>query len=288
MISKIKSFDTVLIYLLITILSYFTLFQFLDRMVIQMWDEGQNAINAYEMIQRNSWLVKYFRGEPDMWETKPPFFIWHVIILMKLIGYSELALRIPSAGYTFGSLLVMVVFSQNFFRNKYIGLVVSVIMLSSYGVVSRHYARTGDNDATLVFYLLLSCLSYFRFLHDTKHKRKYFYIFMASLFFAFFTKSVVGFILLPGMFLYTIIARKLKYLYTFKDVYWCSAIFVILAGAYYWYHEQQTPGYFKVVFGGEFGAGVRENVTYSWYYIENFWNNRFSKWLLFLPVALII
>lgn len=288
LVAFFKRYENLFLYSLILILSYFALFQFLDRMVVQFWDEGQNACNAFEMIHRDSWLVKYFEGNPDMWETKPPFFIWHVIILMKIIGYTELSLRLPSAIYTLGSLLVMMVFSSRFFKNKYIGVLASLVILSSYGVVSRHYARTGDNDATLVFYILLSFVSYFRFLHVEQHKRKYFYLFIVSLFLAFFTKSVVGFVLLPGMFIYTVIAGKLKYLLSTKDVYFGTIGFIALASLYYWRHEVLTPGYFKVVLGGEFGAGVRQQDSFSWYYFQNFWTERFSRWILLLPVALLL
>lgn len=287
-IAFFKRYESLILYTLLIILSYFALFQFLDRMVFQYWDEGQNSVNAFEMIHRGSWLVKYYCGEPDMWETKPPFFIWHVIVLMKLIGYNELAMRLPSALYTFGSLLVMMVFAQNFFRNRYIGFLASIIVLSSYGVVSRHYARTGDNDATLVFYILLSFVSYFRFLHDEKHKRKYFYLFIFALFFAFFTKSIVGFIFLPGMFIYTLLAGKLKYVLTCKDVYIGSSIFITLAVAYYWRHEILTPGYVKTVLEGEFGAGARPQDSFSWYYLQNFWADRFSRWIVLLPIAIVI
>ena len=43
---------------------------------IEDYDEARHGINAYEMIQNNDYLVHTFRGEPDLWNTKPPLSFW--------------------------------------------------------------------------------------------------------------------------------------------------------------------------------------------------------------------
>jgi len=274
-------------YLLFLAFAYFPLFHHIGNFVVRFWDEGQNAVNAFEMIQRNSWLIKYYDGKPDFWETKPPFFVWHLIVSMKLFGYSELALRLPSALYTLLGCFLMIRFSDKFLKNKYIGFVAGLVIVTSLGVVGRHNARTGDTDATLVFYLLLSTLSFFQFLHSPEHKKKYFWIFSTSLFIAFFTKSVIGGLLLPGMFFYALYAKKIKYIFCFRDFYIALPLFLLLIGAYYWYHEVQTPGYLHSLIDGELGGRYTDETSgFSNFYILNFWNWRFSKWLFAVPLAL--
>lgn len=276
----------ILFFFVFFIIAYFPLFHHLDHLVIRLWDEGQNSVNAFEMLQRGSWFVKYFNGEPDMWETKPPFFIWYVIVFMKLLGPTELSLRLPSALYTLAGCFLMIRFTDKSINNRYIGFVASIIVITSLGVVGRHNARTGDTDATLVFYLLLSTLSFYLFLHKEKLKRQYFWLFSTSLFLAIFTKSITGCLMLPSLFIYALIERKLKYIFSFRDLYLALILFSALLFAYYFHHESLTPGYLASLYDGELGGRYTDHSSgFSWFYFENFWKNRFSFWFWLLPVS---
>lgn len=275
------------VYLIYCVLAYFALFHHLDSLVVRFWDEGQNAVNAFEMIQRNSWFIKYYNGKPDLWETKPPFFIWHVIGFMKILGFSELAMRLPSALYTLFGGFYLIYFSGKYLQNRYVGLLAAVVVITSLGVIGRHNARTGDTDATLVFYLLLSTLSFFQFLHIHEDKKRHFWFFATSLFIAIFTKSIIGVIFLPGMFLYTVITGKLGYIFKLKDVYIAIPIFAALVAAYYWYHETETPGYITSLYEGELGGRYASgSKRFSFYYLKNFWDSRFTHWIIAVPLAL--
>ncbi|MBJ6109715.1 hypothetical protein JAO73_11875 [Hymenobacter sp. BT523] len=41
-----------------------------------MWDEARLAVNATEILQSGDWLITRYDGQPDLWNTKPPLFIW--------------------------------------------------------------------------------------------------------------------------------------------------------------------------------------------------------------------
>jgi len=83
-------------YVVLMGLIYFPIFAHLETLPVRIYDEARLAINAYEMFNNGNWIVTYFDGQPDMWNTKPPLFIWFQVIGMQIFGVGELALRLPS------------------------------------------------------------------------------------------------------------------------------------------------------------------------------------------------
>src|SRR5690606_31525207 len=134
-------------YLLLAILIYLPLFEFLDSLTIQIWDEARLAINAYEMLNNGNFIVTYFEGEPDMWNTKPPLLIWFQVLFMKILGVNELAVRLPSAIAALFTCITLLVFSLKYFKRFWFGFIVVFILVTSSGYVNIHASRTGDYDA---------------------------------------------------------------------------------------------------------------------------------------------
>ncbi|UOQ78563.1 hypothetical protein MUN84_08455 [Hymenobacter sp. 5516J-16] len=65
---------------------------------IYLWDESRVAVNAAEMALNNNWLVAHFEGQPDLWNTKPPLLLWLQVLSIKLFGFNEVAIRLPTVG----------------------------------------------------------------------------------------------------------------------------------------------------------------------------------------------
>src|SRR4029453_9579474 len=63
-------------------------------------DEGLHAAIAQEMVERGDYLVPRFLGEP--FPDKPVFFFWAMAGSLRLLGFSEPAVRAP--GLAFGLL----------------------------------------------------------------------------------------------------------------------------------------------------------------------------------------
>jgi len=74
----------------------FPIFLNLETLPIRLWDESRLAINAYEMYENNNYLIPYFQGQPDMWNTKPPLMIWSQVFFFKVVSPGELAVRLPA------------------------------------------------------------------------------------------------------------------------------------------------------------------------------------------------
>src|SRR5690606_5022387 len=85
------------IYVLLLVVFYFTIFYRLDAKILREWDEARNAMNAVEMIENSNPIIRYYEGVPDMWEVKPPLLTWFQVITLTVFGKNELGVRLPSA-----------------------------------------------------------------------------------------------------------------------------------------------------------------------------------------------
>jgi len=112
------------------------------------------------------------------------------------------------------------------------------------------------------------------------------------------TKSAAALMILPGIFIYTLIKKKLLFLLKSKDFYIGIFIFLLLVGGYYGLRELYNPGYLMAVWENEFGGRFLETIEGHkhgfWYYYENMIgdnggraDNRFTTWMLLIPCGII-
>lgn len=79
-----KSLFSAVIIIIITVLSYFPVFNNLGKFQIRMWDEASYANNSIDMLLTNQNIfVVEKQGKPDLYNTKPPFVIWLQALSMK-------------------------------------------------------------------------------------------------------------------------------------------------------------------------------------------------------------
>lgn len=167
--------EFIAILLLFLVACYPVFFFRLHLPSIRMWDESRRAINALEMSINNNWLVTHYDGQPDMVGTKPPLLIWCIVLAMRVFGYNEFALRLPSAICAMSTTIIIFLFGARYFNELKIGLISSLVLITSIGYVGEHVARTGDFDAMLVLWITIYSLSFFAYLHCSS-SRKNFYL----------------------------------------------------------------------------------------------------------------
>ena len=276
-------------YLLILLLIIIPVFQHLGSLTIRLWDESRLAINAYEMYHSGNYLVPTYEGEPEMWNTKPPLMIWLQVISMKLFGASEVSIRLPSAFAALFTCLLILLVAVRYVKNFWFGFICILVLLTSFGYFDHHAIRSGDYDSLLTFFLTLGCFSFFFFLETAQ--KKYIYFFFISLTLAVLTKSSAALIILPGLFIYTLIKRKMLFLLKNKDVYIGLSIFLLLSCAYYFLRELYNPGYINSVLANEFGGrflNTIENHKHGfWFYYNNLIDSRFKEWILLIPCGVL-
>lgn len=281
-------FITYFKYLLLAILVYMPVFGHLDTLTIRLWDESRLAVNAFEMYKNGNWLVTYFNGLPDLWNTKPPLMIWLQVLFMKILGVGELAVRMPSAIAGFFTCIVLLVFSIKYIKDFWFGFIAVLVLVTSQGYISLHAVKTGDYDALLTLFTTLYCFLFYTYLETGK--KKYIYLFFINLALAILTKSVAGLLFLPGLFIYTLWQRKLILLLKTKDFYFGIGILLVIVGGFYFLREIQSSGYWEAVhkneLGGRYMAALENHKGDFWYYYNNFITNKLTAWYLLIPCGL--
>lgn len=116
MISKERNTKLWIHYSVLTVLCILVLFVKLGSFHMKTWDESMFAVNTYEMLKNGNYFSLYYNGLPDLYNTKPPLTNWLQLLCVKMLGYNELAIRIPSALATF----LVIVFHSNLLPNTLI------------------------------------------------------------------------------------------------------------------------------------------------------------------------
>ena len=139
------------------VLTFFRFFYKLGAEVVQHTDEAWHGVNVYEMYESGNWMVPTQYHEVD-YASKPPLNFWADLILFKLIGPSELALRLPSAISGFVTYLILIGY---LWKNK--GLEAAVFFAAAFPALREcfrfHMFRTGDMDAMFGLFFVLAVLA---------------------------------------------------------------------------------------------------------------------------------
>lgn len=277
-------------YVLLAALIYMPVFGHLDTLPIRIWDESRLAINAYEMQKDGDFIVTHFNGNPDDWNTKPPFLIWIQALFMKFFGINELAVRLPSAIAVLLTCAAILIFSIKYFKNFWFGFSAILILITSQGYIHTHSGRTGDYDAMLTLFTTLSALLFYAYCETSKYK--FLYLFFLFLALAVLTKSISGLLFLPAFLIYTLIRKKIYIFLSNKHFYFGFLGFVFIVVGYYLLREIKSPGYLDAVqrneLGGRFLEVIEEHQNYFWYYYDNLIDLRFNPYYFLLPLGFII
>ena len=266
----------------------------LGTLPIRLWDESRQAVSALEMMEGGNPLVPTYLGKPDMWNTKPPLLIWLQVASLRAFGFSEVAIRLPSALAALATVGIVFWFCAKALGNPRIGLFAGLVLVSSRGYVGPHVARTGDYDALLTLWTTASALSFFLFLETSVDGRKPWYLggtagYMAL---AVLTKATSGLLVLPGVAIYALLRGRARSLFRCRGLLPSLALFLAVVGGYYGLREHRNPGYFAAVLkndvGGRFFSTIEQHEGPFDYYYTRLRDTRFSPWLYYLPFGLAV
>jgi len=274
------------------ILCYFPLCNRIDLYCIQAWDESRNITNAIEMLGNHQWLTRYFEGKPDMWDLKPPFLVWLQAASFSIFGFTETAARLPSMFFSMSTALLLIWMGYKLTGKVYPGILGALIMVSSGGYYGEHMARFGDHEAMLGFFI--TAMIFFAWLYSETSKKIYLTLTIASLFLGWFTKNIIAFMFLPGMFLWFLTRGKVKD-FLLSKTFWIGCILMLcLIAAYYILRERSSPGYMHEVWMNElFGRYFDKSENYHyhkndfWYYWQGFVDGRFYPFIYLFVIGLV-
>lgn len=192
-------------FIFIAVITFFSTLVYISQSEVKEWDESRNGINAFEMLQRGSWLVPYFEGEVDTWNAKPPLFHWCIMLSYKLFGMNTFSMRLPSLLATIGFFFVFYHFML-LLVNAQLAQLACIILLTCKAVLGDHIGLTADFDSLLLLFLMISVYFSGRY-RQTGNRLS---LVWASVFtgLAFWTKGAAGLLLLPSLTAYLVFSRK--------------------------------------------------------------------------------
>jgi 4-amino-4-deoxy-L-arabinose transferase-like glycosyltransferase len=176
-------------------------------------NEGLYAQIAWEMLQRNDFVIPFLNGVPYI--EKPPLLYWFIAFLYAFFGKSVFAARfIPT---TFGMLtcLSLYLFSKKL-RQEKLGFYASLLLGSSLGFII--FSRMVFFDILLTAFFTFAVLCFFLWNHDkNKNWLRLGYGFSAL---ALLTKGFLSIVLIGLIFLifFTIKYKNLKWIFEILDL----------------------------------------------------------------------
>ncbi len=268
---------------------YIFLFVKLGVPHIRLWDEGWFTVHAIEMWQNGSWFVSYFNGEPSFISSKPPLQTWLQITSLQFFGISELTLRLPSAIASAMSVLLIYSFGKRNYTTEF-GLVSAAVLLTSIGFIGFHTSRGAEADAFLTLTLIIQAFTFFEFLQSKKWK--WMVGFAIALVASFWTKSVAGFLMLPGYLIYALIfdSSSITLLAKSWQFYVLLVAMLVFIAGYVVIRETNQPGYISMFFKsniGRYTKSVGHSHSFS-YYLNNMLRGRYTWWFALFVLGVVM
>jgi 4-amino-4-deoxy-L-arabinose transferase-like glycosyltransferase len=272
----------------LSLLIYLIIFLKLGSFHMRWWDESMFAVNTYEMMNNGKYFTPFFDGVPDLFNTKPPLNNWLQIIFVKLFGYNELALRLPSA--IAASLSVIIVFI--FLRNNYDRLwawLSALVLLTSIGFVGFHTARTGDSDSLLTLFILAANIYLLKFIRE--EKASCIFLFFVFITFAFAAKMHAGLLFGPAYLILLYREKKLRK-FIFHPFFWSGLLlFVSVAVGLVLLREGDSPGYLREILSKDAGRIFKEVEDHGespFFYLDKLMKERFSTWFILAILGILL
>jgi 4-amino-4-deoxy-L-arabinose transferase-like glycosyltransferase len=182
----------------ILVIAGFLIFVNLGSNHLIPWDEAIYAQVAKNMVRSGTYLIEYW-VPAKVWFEKPPLYMWLMAGFMKLLGFTELAARLPSALLGLATVILTYIFGKKLF-NKSVGFISALAIVTT--VQFLYYARASMLDVSTTFFITLSLYLYYLF--KTRAKTGFLLTILsgASLGLGVMTKGVVGLIPFPVIGLY--------------------------------------------------------------------------------------
>ena len=272
---------------LLGIMALLALFTDLGGPTLRQWDEARLAVNALEMVQSGNWLVTTFSFEPDLWNTKPPLMIWLQASLIRLLGPTEWAVRLPAALAALGTICLVYQLMAKFLRRPLGGLLAGTVLLSALGFLGEHHGHTGDYDALLTLAHTITAMSVLLLL-ETGNRRWWAGV-GVGLIVATLTKGVAVLLPLPGLALYCLAYQRGRRLLRAPEFWVLLLVWAAVGAGWYILREHQAPGYWAAVnyneLGGRFGTALEDHQEPWYHYLTEMWHRKFVPWIYFVPLV---
>jgi len=144
--------------LIIIVLAFTLVFWQLGSTHLIPWDEAIYAKIAKNMVVTNEYIFQTWK-QHQPWYEKPPLYMWMSAGFMQILGFAELAPRLPSAIFGFGLVILTYLFAKKLFGT-------TAAFFASLSLVTTtqflYYSRTGMVDVTTAFFVTAALIVYYK------------------------------------------------------------------------------------------------------------------------------
>jgi 4-amino-4-deoxy-L-arabinose transferase-like glycosyltransferase len=202
-----------------------------------------HGATSKEMVLSGDWVTPFYNGEK--FYDKPPFFNWLVACSFLLLGFTEVAARLPAALLGTGTVLLTYMLGRRLFHAR-VGFLGAVILATSIEFIIL--SRSVVHDIALAFTVTLSMYAFYRALNATRIRFSHLALGYFSIGLAVLSKGPVG-LLLPALSLMfylqlngqLVLGTRLKLL-------WGGIIICIVAAPWYVLMAVRNPDYISYFF----------------------------------------
>lgn len=277
--------------LLFLVVLYFPVFHYLGHHTLHIWDESLFGLRALYMLQHGEYMFNFNLYEDffDHANTKLPFTTWIQVVSMSVLGTGELALRLPISIIFLLTVYFIIRYTYKHLGSPLIGVIFTLILLCSEGIVRNHMLRSGEHDMPFICYLIVGIVAYFQYLQSKESR--HIILFTVSMIAAFLTKNLLAGVVIPGMLLYTLLCGHKNVLADKKIWYSCLAIIAAYTIVIYTLHIQNS-GFLTRMWDYELMGRYTEakdgHKGDFWYFIRDLALTHFRFYFWMVPISLII
>ncbi|MEN8149419.1 MAG: glycosyltransferase family 39 protein [Planctomycetota bacterium] len=261
-------------------------FAFLGSRPLWNVNEGMHSATSKEMILTGDWITPHHNGKP--FYDKTVLHNWFVAISLMVLGFTEVAARLPAALLALGTVLVTYWMGRRMF-GKWAGFFGAVVLATSVMVVVL--SQTIIHDSSLCFFVTLALAFFYRGYSAEDGGGKWFLFSCASLGMALIAKGPVGLVLPAGViFLFLAFRRDLRFLGKMQ-LHWGVPLGLLIGIPWFvaigtqngdWLYEFVVRLHLGSFLGLE---SVRINHPKPWYQYAPLLAGGFAPWSVFLPGA---
>ena len=256
----------------------------LGRLPLFDTDEGMHAWTSRAMVESGDWVTTRFNGEN--FYDKPAFFNWFVSIAFVVLGFTELAARLPAALFGTGCVALTYLLGRRMFGPRP-ALLAAVILASSGEVMV--VSRVVLHDISLLFGQTAALTCFYFALAEGRRRTTWLLFTCAALALAVLAKGPVG-LLVPGavMALFLALTRRLGFIRQIPFLRG-GLLFLLIAAPWYVLISLRNEDYARYFFleknlGSFFSSEAAGHVQPFYYYAPAFLAG-FLPWSPFLPAA---
>ena len=226
--------------ILLVALCLFLFFFYLGSRALWDVDEGMHSVSAKHVVETGDWVTPTYNGEPFL--DKPMFFTWLVAISFTLLGFTELAARLPAALVGLVGVMVTYRLGRKMFSPR-VGFLGGAILATS--ILYLVMSRTVVHDIALGLFTTLALYFFYMGAAEPSVRKTYFLLFWGAMAGAVLAKGPLG-VLLPVLVIgpYLVLTRRLS-LIKEMQLGWGAVIFVVLSAPWYVLMDLRNEGYLK-------------------------------------------